>query len=261
MNNNFSLSAVIRSIAPPAPAPTLGLGDFEHASKNLDYLLAYLREIVRSGRAGVNIFIHGQPGTGKSELVRLVAKVLKCQLHEVGFEDDERDAVDGEGRLKALRAAQMMIGRQRSLLVFDEAEDVFGQESLLRRSLAQSRKAWINRMLETNPVPTFWISNSLDGLDRAFARRFDLKLEFNYISARQAHALLQSHCLDLGIASPLPADLEQVANLGNLTPGDFANVARQHRFRKFTGASGFVGALATECATKDKQHVRKVGFA
>ncbi|OYX11953.1 MAG: hypothetical protein B7Z11_02955, partial [Acidovorax sp. 32-64-7] len=32
----------------------------------------------------------------------------------------------------------------------------------------------VNSMLESNPVPTFWITNHLQSMDRAYRRRFDL---------------------------------------------------------------------------------------
>jgi len=43
-------------------------------------------------------------------------------------------------------------------------------------SLASKRKARMNRIFESNEIPTFWISNS-GYLDAAFLRRFDFILE------------------------------------------------------------------------------------
>lgn len=65
------------------------------------------------------------------------------------------------------------------LLLFDEVEDVFNQpfEFFPRPSADQSRKGWINHCLERNPVPAFWITNSIDNIDEAFIRRFDLSIE------------------------------------------------------------------------------------
>jgi hypothetical protein len=38
--------------------------------------------------------------------------------------------------------------------------------------------------------------------------------------------------------------------LPNITPGDFAAVARRHRFAAFKDAAGFVQAVEEECALK-----------
>ena len=44
------------------------------------------------------------------------------------------------------------------------------------------------------------------------------------------------------------------------TPGDFANVARQHRFRKFVNPEGFITAVVHECRMKEGGDRKRVGF-
>lgn len=38
-------------------------------------------------------------------------------------------------------------------------------------------KMYINRILENNPVPTIWVSNEVNHIDKAYLRRFDFSLE------------------------------------------------------------------------------------
>jgi SpoVK/Ycf46/Vps4 family AAA+-type ATPase len=40
-----------------------------------------------------------------------------------------------------------------------------------------SGKAWVNQILETNPVPTLWVTNRIEQIDPAFRRRFAYHLE------------------------------------------------------------------------------------
>jgi SpoVK/Ycf46/Vps4 family AAA+-type ATPase len=40
-----------------------------------------------------------------------------------------------------------------------------------------SGKAWVNQILETNPVPVIWITNRIEQIDPAFRRRFQYHLE------------------------------------------------------------------------------------
>lgn len=101
--------------------------------------------------------MHGASGTGKTELARSLARDLGCELFEVATEDDDGDLSDATDRLRAFRAAQSFLSQRRALLLFDDAEDVFTATSL-ERSAAQTHKAWLNRMLEDNPVPTLWLS-------------------------------------------------------------------------------------------------------
>lgn len=164
------------TIAASSPA-TLKLGDYPHVQKSLSLLVPYLRRTLSSGAKGVNVIVHGAPGTGKTELARVLAAEMSCELFEVSSEDGDGDPVNGERRLRALRAAQSFLSRRRSMILFDEAEDVFNDGVLGRKITAQGRKAWINRALEGNTVPTLWVSNSVDCIDPAFVRRFDMVLE------------------------------------------------------------------------------------
>lgn len=193
------------TVAPSAPA-RLTLADFPHLGEALAILRPYLAQAVAGNRQGVNIFVHGAPGTGKSELARALAAELGCELFEVASEDEDGDPVNGERRLRACRAAQSFFDRRRALLVFDEVEDVFGGGGPFgNRSTAQQRKAWLNRALEQNRVPTLWLSNEIDGIDPAFLRRFDMLVEVPVPPRAQRERILQAACGDLADAPTLAA--------------------------------------------------------
>lgn len=165
---------LIRDMVSPGLPPTMELSDYSHLDKDIPLLGAYLASALTMRKPGVNIFIYGPPGTGKSELARVLAKSLDCDLFEIAVEDDEGDPIKGEQRLCAYRMAQSFLANHRCIMVFDESEDVFQDGSFLGRSTAQTRKAWLNRMLEHSVLPTIWLSNSNDGMDPAFIRRFDM---------------------------------------------------------------------------------------
>lgn len=165
---------LIRDTVSPSQEPTLTLDDYDHVETDIPLLSAYLKAALTARRKGVNVFVYGPPGTGKSELSRVLAKTLGCDLLEITSEDEDGDPIKGEQRLRSFRVAQSFFANHRCLLVFDEAEDVFQDGSLFSRSTAQSRKGWFNRMLENSAVPTIWLSNSKLGMDPAFMRRFDM---------------------------------------------------------------------------------------
>ena len=48
----------------------LNLTDYSHIQPSLEILHPYLRHAATTSRRGVNIFLHGAPGTGKSQLAR-----------------------------------------------------------------------------------------------------------------------------------------------------------------------------------------------
>ena len=175
----------------------LALADYGHIQPTLDIVRPWLRHAQGTQRRGVNLFVHGAPGTGKTELARALAHDMGCELFEVTSEDEDGDPISGTHRLRAFRAAQSFLAQRKALLLFDEVEDVFSDSPLERRASAQSHKAWINRMLEDNPVPTLWLSNAVQGVDAAFIRRFDMVFELPVPPRSQRERIVQAHCGDL----------------------------------------------------------------
>jgi len=102
-------------------------------------------------------------------------------------------------------------------------------------------------------------TNLMDGLDQAALRRFDLKVKFGYLRPPQAWDLFEVHCESLGLLAPDDSNRTAVARLTTLTPGDFAAVARQHRFRPVGSVSALIAALEAECSIK-KDSRKAVGF-
>lgn len=191
--------SLLRGIVLPSAAPHLALDDYAHIHSELSVLNPYLKKSLETGRKGVNIFLHGSPGTGKSQLAKVLAQELSAELFEVASEDAEGDPFSGVKRLRAFSAAQSFFAQRRSLILFDEVEDVFndGDHFFGRKSTAQTRKAWINRMLEENPVPTLWLSNSISCLDPAFIRRFDMVFELPMPPKKQRERILLNSCGNL----------------------------------------------------------------
>lgn len=233
---------LLRDIVAPAAPATLTWSDYGHVAQSLDVLRPYLKNALASGRRGVNAFIHGGSGTGKSQLARVLAQELECELFEVASEDGDGDPVKGETRLRAFRAAQSFFVRRRALIVFDEVEDVFhdGDGFFVQKSIAQTRKAWINRMLEENPVPTLWLSNSIRGIDPAFIRRFDIVFELPVPPKAQRQRILASTCSDL-----VPAErIQRIAEADSLAPAVVTRAAGVVRsIREELGPAGAAAAF------------------
>lgn len=212
--------ALLRGKIAPAAPGHLQLSDYAHIQSMLDIMRPWLRHALAGQRSGVNILVHGAPGTGKTELARTLARDLGCELFEVVSEDEEGDPIGGERRLRALRAAQSFLAQRKALLLFDEVEDVFN-ESPVKRSPAQSHKAWINRTLESNPIPTLWLSNSVHDLDAAFIRRFDIVFELPVPPRQQRQRIVQAHCGNLLDA----ARLAHMAEAEHLAPAVVARAS------------------------------------
>ena len=175
----------------PSARSALGLTDFAFVKDDADVLVALLRNAVAQKELGVNVLMYGPPGTGKTELARVLAQAAGLDLYEVESSDRDGNSLSGRDRYRSLQIAQVFLkGSTHSALLFDEVEDVFPPISneaaqLMARSeqltapasASVSGKAWVNQILESNTVPTLWVTNRIEQIDPAFRRRFAYHLE------------------------------------------------------------------------------------
>uniref|UniRef100_UPI00286ACD9C ATP-binding protein n=1 Tax=Polaromonas sp. TaxID=1869339 RepID=UPI00286ACD9C len=175
----------------PAAASCLGLGDFAFVRDDAEVLVSLLRNAVAAREQGVNVLLYGPPGTGKTELAKVVAQAAGLDLFEVEYADQAGNSLSGRDRYRSLQIAQVFLkGSAHSALLFDEVEDVFPPISseaaqLMARSEqlpapangSVNGKAWVNQILESNTVPTLWVTNRIEQIDPAFRRRFAYHLE------------------------------------------------------------------------------------
>lgn len=220
----------------------LSIHDYAHINTSLDVLRPYLQNSIETGRQGVNLLIHGAPGTGKSQLAKALAKELGCELFEVASEDNDGDPVSGARRLRAYRAAQNFFVKRRAIILFDEVEDVFNDGDRLfgKKSTAQTRKAWVNRILEENQVPTLWLANAIDAMDPAFIRRYDMIVELPVPPKSQRKRILLDACSDLLD----PASVTRIVESDDLAPAVVTRAASVVRsIRDRLDAAGVVSAL------------------
>ncbi|MFV9684431.1 AAA family ATPase [Pseudomonas sp. NY15367] len=161
------------SFRPSDPA-MLSPDDYPHLQTQIDLALRYLGKALKQSRPGVNVLIYGPPGTGKTELCRLLAAQLGRELYEVATSDSDGDPIHGHQRLCALRSSMHVLRDSGALVLLDEIEDIFQNPG--NRSM-RVYKGWVNRVLEENSQPCFWLSNDIDNLDPAYIRRFDMVIE------------------------------------------------------------------------------------
>ncbi|MBS0211575.1 MAG: ATP-binding protein [Proteobacteria bacterium] len=226
---------ILRSLLRPAAKPQLAMADFAHIGQ-AQIVADYVRAAMRERHVGVNILVHGAPGTGKTEYVRACAHALGAALYEVPNEDGDGDPISGIARFGAYAACQRILAQGREqMLLFDEVEDVFGNDSSCSlpglvfrgwRDPETLRKSWINEVLESNPAPTFWVCNSIDGVNPAFARRFDLAVEFR-APGRKARRKVIDRYFGHGTISATCA--ERLADIADLAPAQVERAARVAR--------------------------------
>ena len=177
MSVKLSLSKLLKDSFLPAPLPTLGLEHFPHVPMVGRVLLPYLKSAVTQKRKGVNILFYGPAGSGKTELTRILAKELGLTAYEVQFAERQEFRGERISRIMFWKVAGSVLSRNNNeLLVLDEAEDIFNDMGTLFFS-GRTNKGEINRLLEENPVVTLWTANSIQHIDPAMLRRFNMVIE------------------------------------------------------------------------------------
>lgn len=179
---------MLRLILHSSPSPSLGVEDYPHLKREFSWLATYLERAAEGHLPGTNILFYGAPGTGKSEFARLLAAKTGMKAFDIKSANNEGDPVAGKTRLTHFALSQRFLAESKhSLIIFDEIEDVFPDygfslSGLFGHGRSTSRgeqsKAWFNHQLENSSVPAIWISNSIDGIDEAFLRRFAFHVEF-----------------------------------------------------------------------------------
>jgi SpoVK/Ycf46/Vps4 family AAA+-type ATPase len=169
----------------------LALDDFAFVAEDAQVLCTLMAHAVARKEVGINVLLYGPPGTGKTELAKVVAQTAGLELFEVEYADRDGNSLSGRDRYRSLQIAQVFLkGSAQAALLFDEVEDVFPPLSseaahwMARADAAAappnssvSGKAWVNQVLESNGVPTIWVTNRIEQIDPAFRRRFAYHLE------------------------------------------------------------------------------------
>ncbi|MEK8053206.1 ATP-binding protein [Ideonella sp. DXS22W] len=249
----------------PATRSTLTPADFAYVADDVQVLTRLLANAAAQGVAGVNVLMYGPPGTGKTELAKVAAQAAGLALYEVEYADRDGHALSGRDRYRSLQVSQVVLAGDRRgaesalrdgspgvALLFDEVEDVFpplaaDAAQFMARfdasggfggegpSASVSGKAWVNQVLETNPVPVIWITNRIEQIDPAFRRRFQYHLELKSPPPGARDALVRRALDGARVSDALVARLTERRAL---TPAQIRTAVRFARLAALDEAAG-----------------------
>ena len=219
-----------------APTSELEWQDFDHVAEDRDHLESVLQGALASGEPGVNILLYGPPGTGKTEFGKVLARRLGVTLYGVGESDEEGDEPTRDERLRELRLAQRLLaGERRSLILFDEMEDLladpFAGLSLFGRSLgsgSRGSKVYLHRLLEEAPAPTLWTMNDARQVSGTVLRRFMAAVEMR-LPSPVVRQRIWARQLDMNGIEAETNDVRMLAAGFEATPGVAAGVTAAAR--------------------------------
>lgn len=202
------------------------------------------------------IALYGPSGTGKSAFARNVARELNKPLMVERASDLLRPFV-GETEANIARMFDRA-SNDGAVLVLDEVDSFLRSRSDLKQQWESTQVNEMLTQMEDFDGTLFVTSNFPDRMDSASQRRFDLKIEFDYLKPQQAAILLKRSCAVLEL--DVDDALIEASVLEGLTPGLFSVVMRQARFRPVADASDFIGRLRREASHCEERHQRGIGF-
>jgi SpoVK/Ycf46/Vps4 family AAA+-type ATPase len=244
----------------PVPRSELQAGDFSFVAEDVGVLTTLLKHAAERKECGVNVLLYGPPGTGKTELAKVCASAAGLTLYEVENADRDGNSLSGRDRYRSLQISQVFLkGSPGVALLFDEVEDVFppisseaaqiiarldssdGSNSGMSGSV--SGKAWVNQILETNPVPVIWVTNRIEQIDPAFRRRFQYHLQLKSPPPGAREGLVTRALAGVPVSEGFAAKL---AERRGLTPAQIRTAVRFARLAQPEGGEPAATELLIE---------------
>ncbi|HEX4423694.1 MAG TPA: ATP-binding protein [Kofleriaceae bacterium] len=174
---------------------------------------------------GLSALFSGPPGTGKTMIAGLIAKELGLELFRVDLSRIVSKWV-GETE-KNLATAFDEAKNARAILLFDEADALFGKRTEVRSSNDRYANLETNYLLQRIEVfegIVLLTTNRETSIDEAFRRRLKFRIEFPTPDAHEREQLWRSMIPDV---APLGADVDfgALAERFQMTGGYIKNAA------------------------------------
>ncbi|TDC72241.1 ATP-binding protein [Streptomyces hainanensis] len=177
--------------------PLSQLRELALRARHRDRVLGEWRLSAGGGRGrGVLGLFAGESGTGKTLAAEVVAAELGLDLYVLQL-SSVVDKYVGETQ-KNLERVFTEADRTDAVLLFDEADAVFGKRSEVKDShdrYANMESAYLLQRLESFDGIALMTTNLRANIDEAFTRRLDLVVDFPFPDPEQRLALWR-HCLE-----------------------------------------------------------------
>jgi|GEM_PF-3021723 len=156
--------------------------------------LVLIQKMLNS-KIGISILLKGKPGTGKTELVKSIAKKVGMPLFNLRH-SRKKSEKSIPPRKMALYLVQQLYGDKEAIFLVDECEDLINSLPSFRffrgKNEDDNLKSFINEYLDENRCKFFFVANNTEEVDESTKRRFNYILTFNDVSSEHRETLLKN---------------------------------------------------------------------
>lgn len=221
LSENEEINSLLGLTLTESHSSKLTLDNFEYLNPKLSQAATFLASALDEEKKGINILLYGSPGTGKTELSKAIASHVGANLFESPVVE-RSEHMTNDRRVSLMRCLAMLKKKKNSVMLVDEAQDIFQNFDIFNFQQSNPNKGFINKLLETNECPVIWITNSIDQMDPAYLRRFAMclevevppqKIRVNIINEKTCNKLSEKLVKSLSERTDIaPAVIEQSAN-------------------------------------------------
>lgn len=215
---------------------------FAHLGPTADIAASVLRAALAGKETGVSILLYGPPGTGKTSFAATLAARVGAKLRPVAEADDDGEEPQRHERLAGLRLAQRLAPPGNTVLLFDEAEDLFVRRGIHDDEPVTSSRVFIHRLLEQLTVPVIWTANDINVLGPAVLRRMTMCLELKVPNLAIRTMLWRR----MGEAEGIALQDADAARLARLVPAAPAIASGAMRATRLVGGGADTARLIVE---------------
>ena len=236
-------------------------GDIDAMMHQVKRFDRHLREPDNAFRANMNLLFYGQPGTGKSELARYLAKALEKKML-TRRASDILDMYVGQSE-KNINRMFAEAEHSDAVLIIDEIDSLLFSRDMAKAPWEISQTNEFLSQMERFRGILVGTTNALTRLDHASIRRFNHKIGFDYLTP-EGNRIFYDRFLQPLMKKTLPEDAcSALKKITDLAPGDFKLVRDRFCFypQQELSHALLIDALRQESQIKDFHKGRKrIGF-
>ena len=166
-----------------------------------------------------NILLYGEPGSGKTEFSKTIAK--ETGLTSYIYKNEIETKSEYMDRL----FSYLTISKNDSVLIIDEAENILKAIESDYFNTGKT-KGLINKMLDNSKNKVIWIVNSLSYIPQSTLRRFNYSLEFKEMPKETLKAIVEKRIHKINISTNAKKKIIELFDNYKITGASIDNVIK-----------------------------------